>query len=360
MNHRWSELLAAETITAAGTKTIDIDLVDPITRISVMVKLTNNGSTPTAHPAAAITRIEIVDGSDILASLSGYECQALSFYHARQNPYANLIYLNDVMALMEYDIYFGRWLYDPEIAFDPKQFKNPQIKITHNLALGGSVPDSMDLRVRADVFDEKVITPLGFLQNKEIYSYSLASSGNEYIDIPTDNVIRKLMVMSRANAKAPYEQYNQVKITEEQDKKVIAEGYVSDFQKVLLSDLPLVSDLLYGASSLAGVVHYITPTFDSYPSLNAEGVNAQVYAEAFVNGGQKTIHSDVATNFHGLYSGRCPHGALAWDMGDQKVIEDWWQADKLVSARIKITAGSSVEAASTAQVVLQQYRKYKV
>ena len=189
MNHRWSELLAAETITAAGTKTIDIDLVDPITRISVMVKLTNNGSTPTAHPAAAITRIEIVDGSDILASLSGYECQALSFYHARQNPYANLIYLNDVMALMEYDIYFGRWLYDPEIAFDPKQFKNPQIKITHNLALGGSVPDSMDLRVRADVFDEKVITPLGFLQNKEIYSYSLASSGNEYIDIPTDNVI---------------------------------------------------------------------------------------------------------------------------------------------------------------------------
>ena len=359
MRHRWSELLAAETITAAGTKTVDIDLADPITRLSILVKLTNNGSTPTAHPAAAITKIEVVDGSDVLASLSGYEAQALAFYHTRQNPYANLIYLNDVMALMEYDLYFGRWLYDPEIAFDTKRFKNPQLKISHNLALGGSVPDSMDLRVRAEVFDEAEISPIGFLQAKEIYSYSLASSGNEYIDIPTDNIIRKLVVMSRANSKAPYEQYNQLKLTEEQDKKVIFEGYTSDFQKVLLSDLPLVQDLLYGAASGAGVAHYITPTFDAYPSLNSEGTNAQIYTEAFVNGGQKTIHSDVAANFHGLYSGRCPHGALAFQMGDEKLPDDWWQADKLISARLKITAGSSVEASSTAQVVLQQLRKYQ-
>lgn len=358
MNHRWSELLAAETITSAGTKTIDIDLADPITRLSILVKLTNNGSTPTAHPAAAITKIEVVDGSDVLASLSGMEAQALAFYHTKKAPYANLIYLNDVMALMEYDLYFGRWLYDPEIAFDTKKFKNPQLKITHNLALGGSVPDSMDLRVRADVFDEHQITPTGFLQSKEIYSYSLASSGNEYIDIPTDNIIRKLMVMSRANFKAPYEQFNQLKLTEEQDKKVIFEGYTSDFQKVLLSDFPLFMDLLYGAASAAGVAHFITPTFDAYPSLNAEGTSAQVYAEAFVNGGQKTIHADVDTNFHGLYSGRCPHGAIAFQMGDDKLPEDWWQADKLTSARLKITAGSSVESGSTAQVVLQQFRQY--
>lgn len=358
MNHRWSEILAAETITAAGTKTIDIDLADPITRISILVKLTNNGSTPTAHPAAAITKVEVVDGSDVLFSLNGYEIQALAYYHTRKNPYQNLIYLNDVMALMELDIHFGRWMYDRELAFDTKQFKNPQLKISHNLALGGSAPDSMDLRVRADVFDDMKIQPIGFLQSKEIYSYSLASSGNEYIDIPTDNVIRKLMIMSRAAAKAPYEQYNQIRITEEQDKKVIAEGYVSDFQKIITSDLPLVTDLIFGAASVAGVDHYITACFDAYPSLNSEGTNAQIYTEAFVNGGTKKIYGDVAANFHGLYSGRCPHGALAWQMGDEELPDDWWQADKLISARLKITAGSSVESSSTAQVVLQQLRKY--
>lgn len=358
MNYRWSELLAAETITAAGTKTIDIDLADPITRISVLIKLTNNGNTPTAHPAAAITKIEIVDGSDVLASLSGYEIQALDFYHTKQNPYSNIIYLDNVMALMQFNLHFGRWLYDQELAFDTKRFKNPQLKISHNLALGGSSPDSMDLRVRADVFDDMKISPIGFLQAKEIYSYSLASSGNEYIDIPTDNIIRKLMIMSRAASKAPYEQYNQIRLTEEQDKKVIAEGYISDFQKVLLSDLPLVQDLIFGAASVAGVDHFITPCFDAYPALNAEGTNAQIYTEAFVNGGTKKIYGDVAANFNGLYSGRCPHGALAWQMGDEELPDDWWQADKLISARLKITAGSSVEASSTAQVVLQQLRKY--
>ena len=359
MNHRFSELLAAETITAAGTKTIDIDLVDPITRLSILVKLTNNGSTPTAHPATAISKVEIVDGSDVLASLSAAQIQALSFYHTGVEPFQALIYLNDVMAMMELDLYFGRWMYDTMLAFDTKKFKNPQLKITHSLALGGSAPDSMDLRVRADVFDKKQISPIGFLQAKEIYSYSLASSGNEYIDLPTDNVIRKLMILSRAASKAPYEQFNQLKLTEEQDKKVILEGYTSDLHKVIAGQYPVWKDRIFGACSAAGVAHFITPCFDAYPSLNAEGTSAQIYTEAFVNGGTKTIHADVATNFHGLYSGMMPHGALAIPMGDQDDPDDWWDAPALSSARLKITAGSSVESSSTCQVVLQQFRKYE-
>jgi len=358
MNHRWSELLAAETITAAGTKTIDVDLADPISRLSVLMKLTNNGSTPTAHPAAALTKLEIVDGSDIIASLSGYEIQALSFYHTKQVPYQNLIYLNDVMALVEFDIHFGRWLHDPVLALDPKKFKNLQLKIQHNLAAGGSAPDSMDLRVRAEVFDELQPTLEGFLMPKEIYSYSLASSGNEYIDLPVDHVIRKLIIMSRAASKAPYEQFNVLKLSEETDKKILIEGYTSDFQKILEGKYPLWTDLIFGATSGSGVAHFITPCFDAYPSLNPEGTSAYIYTEAFVNGGTKTIYANTATNFHGLYTGRCPHGAICIDMGDQDKPEDWWNVQKLTKARLKITAGSSVESGSTCQVVTQQLRKY--
>ena len=359
MNYRHAELLASETITAAATRQpIDLKGLDPISRISILMKLTNNGSTPTDHPAKALVKAEIVDGSDILASLSGIQMQALSFYNNKKEPYFNNIFLDDVMSLMELSFDFGRSLYDPDLAFDPKNFKNPQLKIQHNLAAGGSAPDSMDLRVRADIFDGKTVSPMGYLMPKEFYNYSLASSGNEYIDLPVDHPIRMIMIMSRAAAKAPYEQYNQIKIDEDENKKVLIEGYASDLFKTIAGRYPLWADRLYGNAPTTGLPHFITPTFDAYPSLNAEGTNAAIYAEAFVNGGTKTIYGSAAANFHGLYSGQAPHGALPIPMGDQNDLEDWWDVTNLAKARLRITAGSAVESSSTCQVVTQQLRKY--
>lgn len=358
MNHRWSELLASETITAAGTKLIDIDLGDPISRITVLMKLTNNGSTPTAHPALALTKAEIIDGSDILASLTGYEMQALEFYHNGKTPYMDLIYLNNVMAIMALSFDFGRFLHDTDLAFDPKRFKNPQIRLTHSLASGGSAPDSLDLRVRADVFDDKIPAPMGFLSPKEIYSYSLVSSGNEYIDLPIDYPIRKLMIMSRAEDKAPHEQFNLIKLSEESDKKVILEAYTSDLYKIIAGDYPDWIDRIFGASSASGVDHFVTPTLSPYPSINPEGIDNHVYPEASHNGGTQKIYATGGGNFFGIYSGRCPHGAIAIPMGDQNDPQDWWNTPGLTRARLKITAGSSVESSSTAQVVAQQFRPY--
>src|SRR5512137_2042346 len=134
MKTRHAELLAAETITSAATKTIDLSIRAPISRLSVMFKLTNNGSTPTAHPAKTLTKLEVVDGSDVLASLSGYEAQALNFYEQGHLSYNDNIFLDNVMNLIEFDIYFGRGLYDKALALDPTKHKNPQIKIQHTLA----------------------------------------------------------------------------------------------------------------------------------------------------------------------------------------------------------------------------------
>ena len=358
MNHRWSELLAAETITSAGTKTIEVDIADPISRLSVLMKLTNNGSTPLAHPALALTKLELLDGSDVLTSLSGYEIQALDFYHNRSTPFHDLIYLDNVMALLAFNIDFGRWLHDPELALDPKKFKNLQLKIQHSAVSAASQADSLDLRVRADVFDELQPSPEGFLMPKEIYSYLLVSSGNEYIDLPVDHPIRKLIVMSRSATKAPHEQFNVLKLSEETDKKVLIEGYTSDFTKILCGLYPQWIDKIFGNATAAGVAHFITPTYAAYPSLNSEQAGTvAIGCEVFANGGTKTIYGASTINFHGLFSGYCPHGAVPIDMGDQNKPDDWWDVQKLTKARLKITAGSSVEAVNC-QVVTQQFRKY--
>ena len=358
MNYRWSEILSAESFSAAGTKVIDINSGDPISRISILMKLTNNGAIPTDHPAKVLKKLEVVDGSDVLMSLSGMDIQALNFYANGMQGYQNLIFLDNIMALIQFDLYFGRYLYDQDYALDCSKFRNPQIKITHDLALGGSAPDAMEMRVRADLFDEKTVSPMAFLMAKELMSYTLVASGNEYVDLPNDYPIRMLMLLSRAAAKGPYEQFNQIKLTEEQDKRTILEGYTSDFQKVIEGNFPLWTDLIYGACTAAGVAHFITPTFDAYPMLNSEGAVQAVGQAAFTNGGTKTIKGTGNGNFLGTFAGRCPHGSIPIPMGNINDPSDWWDVTKLANARLKITAGSSCDTTAAMQIITQQERRY--
>ncbi|MDP2973475.1 MAG: hypothetical protein Q8N60_00345, partial [Candidatus Diapherotrites archaeon] len=56
-------LIDAESTTTAATKTIDVDLAQPVSKIIVQFKGTNNGNTPTAHGAKMVSKIELVDGS---------------------------------------------------------------------------------------------------------------------------------------------------------------------------------------------------------------------------------------------------------------------------------------------------------
>ena len=125
MNYRKAIMLTAEACTAAATKIIEFKGKEIISRIRIQLKLTNNGSTPTAHPAEAITKIEIVDGSDVLWSLTGKECQALNFYSTGKPAFDIIDYINDEYCVPMMNINFGRWLWDEDLAFDPTRFNNP-------------------------------------------------------------------------------------------------------------------------------------------------------------------------------------------------------------------------------------------
>ena len=221
MNYRLASLLAAEAITATATKTIDINLANPISRITVQVKGMNSTSVPTAHPAKMVTKIELVDGSDVLLSLSGMEAQALSYYTQGRMPHTVLNYVNNVNAIATYELYFGRSLWDTLLAFDPRKFVNPQLKITHNIAAGGSAPDAGEISVFADAFDEKVIAPMGFLMAKEQYSYTLTASKNEHIDLATDRPYRSLMLMALSAGLMPSSGFDYVKLSEDNDRRVV-------------------------------------------------------------------------------------------------------------------------------------------
>ena len=169
MNYRQAELLATMDINTAGVKTIDINVSDVISRIGIILELRNNGNNPTNHPVAAIKKVEVIDGSDVIASMTGYAVQAMAYYNSGLMPQNNLNYEDNAHCNAFIPIEFGRFLYDPQLGLDPKKYKNLQLRIHHDYSLGGCSPDDAKIRVLADMFDEKMATPVGYLQQKEIF-----------------------------------------------------------------------------------------------------------------------------------------------------------------------------------------------
>ncbi len=356
MLYRLASLLASEAANAAATKTIDVNINKPISRITVQLKATNNGSVPTAHPQKMLTKVELVDGSNVLASLSGIEGRALNFYERGFLPFALMDFRNDVQCSAIVELNFGRFLWDTLYAFDPKKFNNPQLRITHNLAAGGSSPDAATLTVYAHTFDEQAAAPVGFFTSKEQYSYTLTASAKEKIELATDMPYRFLMLQSLYSGKQPWENYNKIKLSEDNDSRVIInDESVSDLIKLFQGDARIVEQIMALDLDAAPAI-YCTPTYDQ--NVVALGLSAADTALFTTQGSGGTFNATGTNAQHSQMqvSGLLPHGALCLPFGDPKNSADWYDVSKIGSLIAWITAGSG--AVGTVEVVSQQVRKY--
>ena len=358
MRTRKAELLAAESTTTVATRTIDIGMEEPISRISIRFKGTNSSSTPTAHPAAMVSKIELVDGSDVLFSCSGYEAQAMDHYMSPGPRLDVMDYIDDEMAIPVFNINFGRHLWDRTLAFDPKRFRNPQLKITHNKASGGSAPDAGTMRVHADVFDEDPPTPMGFLMTKEWYSYSLVSAGYETFELPTDHPLRMMLVMARFGGKQPHDQVNEIRLSENSDKRIPFDNKVTDWLPYISSQYPKVSEMVrIKPTAATAMTVYITPCYEAvFVPTSALTAGHFLVQESY--GGTESVTPEQTGDCQCNCMGYAPHGAIPIPMGDQGDIDDWFDVRKLTSLKMRLKGGSAVGSSSTAEVVTQQLRAY--
>ncbi len=355
MNYRIASILPSEGADAAATKTLDLRIADPISRITVQMKGLNNGNDPTAHPAKMITKIEVVDGSDVLFGLSGLEAQALNYYDKGYMPHTVLNYQNDVYAIATFDIDFGRFLYDPILALDPTKFTNPQIKITHNLALGGSVPNAANLSVFAHIFDQKDVSPTGFLMSKEQYSYTLEASAKEQIDLATDYPYRKILLKSLSDTLQPWEQYNQIKLSEDNDRKVVInEEKVSDLLK-LLQMWPPFTEQIRATVTAETELLYCAAAYEKAVSILGVGGVATAYLND-TYGSSVSVTDATGGAIELLVNGLAPHGSFCIPFGVQSDLADWYKVADIGSLRTTITAGGS--ASGTCELTSQQMRSY--
>ncbi len=356
MPMRINEVLKSESINTAATKTIDIKTSEPISSFVIRAKGTNSSSTPTAHPAKMIKKIEVVDGSDVLFAMSGVQCQALNFQEKPELNFSIAEYENDIQCAATYNINFGRWLWDEALALDPKRFNNLQLKITHDKALGGSAPDAGTMAIFAHMFEDANIAPRGFLMSKEHFAYTLTASAWKEIELPTDWPYRFVIPQSYVDEKVYTDQINTLKFTLDWDKRIlINEISVSELLKVW-PILDKVEEDFAGLGTGSAVDYFVASTYENY----GIGVGRSAHQSAMIvsqpAGNRIEVTNDSSESFACRATGYAPFGSLNIMLQKKMEIEKWFNPRPWQSVRLNIKAGGSGSGINS--VLLQQFRSY--
>lgn len=361
MNYRLSTIHARKTYTSDITEIIDLNLVDPLSQLIIELAATNNGDSSTAHAIACLEKIELVDGSDVLFSLSGYEAEAVDIYHNKMMRQNWNPYLTDMDVQRFVAINFGRFLWDPQLAFVPKNFRNPQLKLTLNIDAGGNAANANKLQVWGAMFDQKEVSPIGFLMHKEIKNYIMTASGHEYTDLPRDYPYRKLFMRCQKAGTEPNQLVNNIKLSEDQDKKIIFDHGTEDVFRTIASMNPMITELIMFPITTALTNRFCTPTTRVNGNIDTWATTAGGGEYVFYDGDGgrfRALAATAAKNVQAVVSGWLPHGTWEIPFGLQDQIEDWYDVSKVGNLKLDIKGESGLAGTETLQIFLQQLRRY--
>lgn len=358
MRYRSVILQDRTTYTSDTTEIIDINLATPITSLVVQLEVTNGGTTPTAHPVACLTKAEIVDGSEVLWSVDGYELEAADWYNNggrfRSNYNAQL---NGSTMLRAIGLHFGRYPFDELLAFDPVRYKNPQLKLTLDINAGGATVSTNYLTVYANCFDELVPSLRGFLGLKEVKEWTAAASTIEYTDLPTDFPYRALYLRAFLAGTEPNQAISDVKITEDRDARVPVNLEAQEIERVLCEMYGPVEEHYYFATATSKRYLYVAPTtrvvatamiWDATGGSNNHGLYNG-------DGGRlDTITTSAGKNVQILVRGWVPHAVYRIPFGKADMIEDWYDVSRINDLQAQVTGAST----PVCNLVVEQFRPY--
>ena len=360
-NYRWAELLDSETISGATTKTVDLDVSDILSRIDIRLHRTKTHVGMAAHGAADITRLEIVDGSDVIVSLDGYECQALNIYN---RPHTACEYEQVLISNSQVDMFgidFGRYLWDRQLAFDPKQFTNPQLKITYDVDVSDTGVTSATMEIYGSFFEDRKITPLGMLAPVEHYDNAMGADGTwSDVELPTDMKIRRMLYRLFYSGYEPWYVADEVRMQEDSRKRDVFYWNTEVLYRMMHGVYPpLVTKLIVDLTTSATA--FYVPQSDywiSCPFISQSGNHC-----SYINGGDAArggvidLIGEATTQFSGIVSGYLPHSCIDFALCDLNDIDDFYDPagkGKVEARALSHSAGTS----GTFSVVLEKLRRY--
>ncbi len=358
MKYRLAEILSPEDLSTTGTKVIDITMKDVISRIEVIFRTKNGDSGFDDHPAGNVSKIELVDGSEVLFSLSGRECQALNFYDRLLPADNHMTGSNGEWMRACFGMDFGKFLWDEELGFDPSKFVNPQLKITWDEDVANTSCVQNSMMIIAHLFDELTPTPDGFLMSKEMYTYTPAANAYEPVDLPTDYPIRRLLIGSHQEAYTFTQMVAEIRLNEDNDKRVPFDITGDELFWQIKKRYPEYIENVYMVLATGGTTFRVTPSEDAVIVGSRTSVLKSLWI-IFQNGGK--ANGKVETSDETVYmlcKGYIPHGYAPLDFGPSQDQKNWYDVSKIGSLGLRIKAGPSLGSTPTTQVITQQLRTY--
>jgi len=360
MKSRISMIEDSFDISTSGTKIIDLAGKDPISRLVIFPKITNpNAYTAQGHPDECISKIELVDGHNVIFSLKGTEARALSYYTQKKVPLSCLNYMALQWSMCPIEIYFGRYLWDREYGFDPKKFTNPQLKITHDLDAAMDTTSTGYITVTADIFEDEPPSFTKCLMSTELQNITQVASAVNYVDFPEDYPIRFIMLHQFSDSQAPEYNVASFKLTEAMDKKILWDGDMEDYQQIMATIYPPWTEKVYGRMAATDVYFWITPAFEQTILFVGTDDSDGVLQMSAATGGQKRkTEASALTVFEAVAYGHAPHGTTPIPIGDIMNPADAWNVGQKGGGRLKLTNHASVDTTPTMDIVIQQYLTY--
>lgn len=359
MKYRGTNIFAQKSYAADFTELIDINLADPVSEIAINYQGYNaSGSAgATAHWSKCITKVELVDGSDVLFSLSGLELYALGWLHYKKAPAQWLHYFGSNYFVITLRIPFGRWLWDPMLALRPRAFKNPQLRIQSTMAAGGVAPTATKLDVWALCFDEKTPTPIGLLTAREIKQYTMGDASHEYTDLPMDQIIRKIMVKALVAGTEANQVLAHLKLSEDNDRHVILDADSDVVGWLFPEENIKITEGWYFQNDGSQRSYYCTPTSKVYAAACEYVAAAAGYFAVYDgDGGRLKIDGSGTGNGNVLVEGYYPNGVISVPLGNQDDIDDWFDPTGLKNLQLDLKSASSMT--NTCEIIIQQLRPY--
>lgn len=238
MKYRQNELYHEQALDDTGTKIIDLSFKDPLSAIGLQFVGTNGGTSNKSNwMSDVVSKIEIVDGSDVLLSLSLKQAQAFQAHQTKVMPYINFEEAASGTGKDEVMLLFGRHLWDPEYYLDLSKFNNPQLKITTDedviraMGADGWLSGSFKASITAFIMAEGAPTAKGFFMQKEVYNFTSATSGDEHVDLPRDYPYIGLMLNSTIKLSDCHELITKMKLSCDSDKFVPIDQYTKHYQE---------------------------------------------------------------------------------------------------------------------------------
>ena len=191
-----------DRVTMADTFSRDIELKGyaAISAIDVLIRATNGATSNTAAPIHTdIDSISVLDGSQVLFSLTGQEVKGLNCYELGKHAPAVLTQAAAGVQEETFRVHFGRFLGDDEYYMVPSRYQNPILRVQGSMTISATVgfaTATTDMTAIVHTWDQAPAGRKGMLITKEYKSFTSAASGDDVTDLPRDFPFVRLMVRS--------------------------------------------------------------------------------------------------------------------------------------------------------------------